>query len=199
MGKLIAKTAAYTLVAVIAAALILFGVVSLAAPSAMASFTDALGMDGACAAYSVAAAEKSGKTEDLAIAVERSYNSGRFEAAASCGEELLARDDFAQYCSSRNEEEADNPLLGDTAQYLTGIVAVSQYRTGAGGLDTAFGALGGSFPEKNAVVILADAAMALGDKEFCLQIVDRLSSVHPSEADKVYFVKFREGLETFCA
>ena len=85
MGKLIAKTAAYTLAAVIAAAFILFGVVSLAAPSAMASFTDALGMDGACAYYSVEAADRSGATDDLALAAERSYAAEHYEDAAACG------------------------------------------------------------------------------------------------------------------
>ena len=140
MGKLIAKTAAYTLAAVIAAALILFGVVSLAAPSAMASFTDALGMDGACACYSVEAADRSGATDDLALAAERSYAAEHYEDAAACGTRLLGAADFADYCASRDAATAGSSLIGGSyAQYAAGITASAQYYIGGEGGSSFYG------------------------------------------------------------
>lgn len=202
MGKLIAKTAAYTLAAVIAAALILFGVVSLAAPSAMASFTDALGMDGACAYYSVEAADRSGATDDLALAAERSYAAEHYEDAAVCGTRLLGAADFADYCALRDAATAGSSLIGGSyAQYAAGITASAQYYIGekAEALSTAMNALGGGFPQNNAVVYLVDAAQGNGDVSFCADILSALEGYSPSAEDEGEFTDFLAQLRGYCA
>ena len=89
MGKLIAKTALCTLSVLIGLALLVFGVVSLAAPSAMLAISDDLGMDKLSAAYSVDVCERTEKIEDLAEAVERNYNVSNYSECAKYGAKLL--------------------------------------------------------------------------------------------------------------
>ena len=149
MGKLIAKTAAITLACIIAVLLLLFGIFSLFVPSVMVSVTDALGMEGPCASYSVSVYKKTGKTEDLAPAVERSYLAGHYADAAEFGLKLLAAEDFSSYCLAEDESAgtASQVLRGTSLQYYTGITAVSLYFVSdERSVDTAFGAVEGSFP-----------------------------------------------------
>ena len=83
MGKLIAKTAGITLAAIVALALVLLGMFSWFAPGIMVTITENLGLEGACASYSISVYERSGEIDDLAVAVERCYNVGDYENAAS--------------------------------------------------------------------------------------------------------------------
>lgn len=199
MGKLIAKTAAVTIAAVIAAALILFGAVGLISPASLASFTDSLGMDGACAYYTVAAAERTGSAEDLALATERSYLVGHYEDAASCGERLLDDGGFAQYCAAQDAALAGDPSLAGTyEQYITGVVSSSMYFVGRkdAALERAMFCLGGAFPENNAVVYLGEAAVTAGDADFCSSIVARLNEYSlAEEGDASYLQEFIAYLE----
>lgn len=201
MGKLIAKTAAVTVAAVIAAALILFGAAGLIAPSSLASLTDSLGMDGACAYYSVAAAERSGTADDLAVAVERSYLSAHYADAVSCGEKLFVNDGFAQYCAAQDAAQAGKPSVAGTyEQYITGIVASSMYLGGDkdGALETAFSRLNGNFPENNAVVYLADVAIAEQDAVFCSEIKAKIDDfTFSAEDDLSYLQEFIAYLEKY--
>ncbi len=188
MHKLILKTALITLASVLALALLLFGVFSLFVPSVMVSLTDKLGMDGACARYSCAVYEKSGEVGDLALAVERSYNAQRYEDAAAYGAELLARDDFSDYCTAR--DGAQNGLTSSYAQYAAGITSVSQYLAGDGdaAVRTAFSACGNAFAAGNAAVYLIDAALGeQGDAAMCGVLLTKLqelsSQLSPSQAE----------------
>lgn len=202
MGKLIAKTAAITLACIIAAALLLFGIFSLFFPSVMMSLTDSLGMEGACASYTVSVYDKTGKTEDLALAVERSYLAGHYEDAAKYGVIFLDSEDFSAFCSKEDEKAGSSAqyLRGSSAQYYTGIVAVSLYEcSDAGAIDIAFAALGDAFPENNAVIYLATAAMEKEDTEFCRQILDRLDSLSPVSEDADKLADFQSALQEFCA
>lgn len=202
MGKLIAKTAAITLACIIAAALLLFGIFSLFFPSVMMSLTDSLGMEGPCASYTVSVYEKTGKTEDLALAVERSYLAEHYEDVAKYGILFLQSEDFSSFCleEDKNSGSSSQYLRGTSAQYYTGIVSVSLYNCAdERAIDTAFGALGNGFPENNAVIYLATAGMQKEDAEFCRQILDRLDSLSPVSEDMERFVQFQTALREFCA
>ena len=205
MGKLILKTALITLACIIALALLLFGVFSLFFPSVMVSVTGGLGMDGACASYSVSVYKHTDEIGDLALAVERSYYAERYGDAAEYGAVLLGRDDFPSYCSALDAADgklgtADSRVEGASDQYFAGIVSVSQYKQGAAAaIDTAFGALANnSFGKGNAVVFLTGVAMAQEDKDFCKEILYRLSSLHPTGEDAAYFKTFEDSLAAYC-
>lgn len=201
MGKLIAKTAVITLACIIAVLLLLFGIFSLFVPSVMVSVTDALGMEGPCASYSVSVYKKTGKTEDLAPAVERSYLAGHYADAAEFGLKLLAAEDFSSYCLAEDESAgtASQVLRGTSLQYYTGITAVSLYFVSdERSVDTAFGAVEDSFPEVNAVIYLAAAGMEREDTEFCRLILDRLEEARPT-GDIAAFDEFESALREFCS
>ena len=207
MGKLIAKTALITLACILALALLLFGVFSLFFPSVMVSITNGLGMDGACASYSVSVYKHTDDVNDLAIAVERSYYAERYGDAAEYGAILLQRDDFSAFCAACDQKNggeqgtAASRVKVESSQYFVGIVAASQYKTGiAAAMDTAFSALGNNqFSEGNAVVFLASVAMTSDDKEYCSDILWRLSSLHPTGEDYDYFKTFSDSLAAYCA
>ena len=205
LNKLILKTALITLACVLALALLLFGVFSLFVPSVMVSLTDKLGMESACARYSAAVYEKSGAIDDLAVAVERNYGAGRYEAAAEYGTELLQRDDFDSYSAARDADSLG--LTASYAQYAAGIVSVAQYYSGAAdaAVRTAFDACGIAFPQNNAVVYLIDAAMNVrADTAACRVLLTRLqelqSQLSPSAAeDSEYISVWIDQLNAFCA
>lgn len=206
LGKLIAKTALVTLACILALALLLFGVFSLFFPSVMVSVTNGLGMDSACASYSISVYKHTKDVGDLAVAVERNYYAEKYGDAAEYGSILINSEQFSDYCSAVDEKNggvqgsASSRIEGTSAQYFIGIVAVSQYREGiSAAIDTAFGALGNNAFEKgNAVVFLSSVAMASEDREFCSEILSRLSSLHPTGEDAAYFETFAQSLEEFC-
>ncbi len=202
MGKLVVKTAAITLACILAVALLLFGVFSLFFPSVMMELTDRMGMDGACASYSIAQYKKSKKVDDLAIAVERSYHAEHFEDAAVYGKIFLDSEEFSEYCGRLDAgmSSSEQEMLGDSAQYYAGITAVSQYYIHSElSIDTAFNALNDSFPAENAVVFLSFAAMGKEDKPFCVLILERLDKLRVPEEDTEYFAEFQTFLSGFCS
>ena len=161
MQKLVLKTALITLASVLVLALLVYGVLSLFVPSAMVSLTDKLGMDGACARYSVSVYEKTGDIDDLAAAVERSYGAERYGDAAEYGV-ILAGQKY------------------DYAQFAAGIVSVSLYYDGQtdAAVKVAFDAVGSSFPTGNAVIYLLSAACdAEKDADTCRILLTALQEL----------------------
>ncbi len=201
MGKLIIKTAAITLACIIVLALILFGVFSLFFPSVMVSVTDKLGMESACASYSVSQYKKSGTIEDLSVAVKRSYAAGHYEDSAFYGKILINDDGFTAFCDLADAQmsPAEEMIMGNIGYYYIGITVASQYYIGSDeAIDTAFGALGDSFTENNPVVYLVNAAKGREDKEFCGQVLERLNALDPREEDEKYFEDYKNALEEYC-
>ena len=204
LGKLVLKTAAATFSLLVALALILFGVVSLASPAAMMSFTDSLDMNGASAYYSVAVYDRTGEISDLAVAVEKSYDAGHYVDAAAYGEKLLNDSDFSAYCAARDEDTQGNAEIRSSyAQYAGGIVSSAQYYNGEGdkALNTAFDALADqTFPETNAVSLLTSAAINRDDVEFCENILARLENLTVENVqDQENLQSFILELQTYCA
>ena len=203
MYKVILKTALITLAAILVLALMLYGILSLFVPSAMVSLTDKLGMDGACARYSIAVYNKTEQIDDLAYAVERNYNAERYEQAAEYGILLLEHDEFAGYCAER---ESGMEKQNSYAQFASGIVSVSLYRTGdkEGALRVAFDAVATSFPTGNAVVyLLAVAYDEAQDKEMCGYILNSLQGLQDQfvsdSASYALIGSWIEALESFLA
>lgn len=204
MNKLILKTAAVTFSLLVALALILFGAVSLASPSAMQSFTESLGMEGLSAYYSVAVCDRTGEVGDIAAAVERSYSAGHYADAAEYGEILLAAEDFSAYCTLRDGDTEGNGVIRSSyAQYARGIVSSALYYVGEG--DKALGTAAlwlseaKSFPENNAMIYLTAAAMGRDDIAFCKKIVDVLDKLTVEDArEQENLSAFLSDLQIYC-
>ena len=181
MGKLIAKTAGITLACLIALLFILFGVFTIFFPSVMVEVTDFCGMDKAAARYAVSVYERSNGIDDLADVVERAYFTESWDTAADYGERLMARADYEEYCRGRDEADADSGLAA-YAQYISGIVAVSQYSIGEEdkALETAFALNSETFTRDNAAVTLAMTAVQREDTAFAARVLERLKSIEVS-------------------
>lgn len=198
MGKLIAKTAGITLAAIVALALVLLGMFSWFAPGIMVTITENLGLEGACASYSISVYERSGEIDDLAVAVERCYNVGDYENAASYGSELLSDEGFDDYCAKRDNEIASDDI-GDTDQYLIGIVAESLYRLGdadskSKALNLVCAAANNEFRQQSAIVYLGVVAAEQEDAAFCSQILSRLDGMQLDEDLDLDLKKFKDML-----
>ena len=199
MGKLIAKTAGITLAAIVALALVLLGMFSWFAPGIMVTITENLGLEGACASYSISVYERSGDIDDLAVAVERCYTVGDYENAASYGSKLLSDDGFEDYCA-RRDNEITSDYIGDTDQYLIGIVAESLYRLGdadskSKALNLVSAAANNEFRTNSAIVYLGTVAVEQGDAAFCSQILSRLDGMQLDEDLYPGLKTFREMLQ----
>ena len=203
MGKLILKTASVTLLCLVAVALILFGAVSLISPSAMMGLTDSLAMEGMSAYYSVAVYERTGAVGDLASAVERSFDAEHFDDAAKYGKLLLTSEGFSDYCAERDADtQGIDSVLGEYAQYAAGLVSSAQYYIGEkdSAIETALGAVGETFPQNNAAVYLATAAMDREDKDFCRQMLGSLEELNFSGTqDQARLSDFVVMLKGYCA
>lgn len=202
MGKLVLKTAAATVSFLVAFALILFGVISLASPAAMMSFTDSLDMEGASAYYSVAVYNRTGAIDDLSVAVERSYNAAHYGDSANYGNELLNSKDFSAYCEARDKADGvSDKVSSGYRQYAYGIVSNSLYFEGDkdGALNLALAALDNSFPSpSNAVTNLSVVVMDHDDKEFCKEIIAGLNFRCTDESEQREMEKFLSELQSFC-
>ena len=135
-------------------------------------------------AYELVAQNKhKGASEDLAVAVSRSYEAGYSDAAAEYGAILRKDPGYGDYCAQRDAETdftgALGGLLGTAEQFFAGITAESQYRSGDAdaALETAFDSLGESFDTADAVTYVAGAAIEADDASFCGQILSRLDGV----------------------
>ena len=195
MGKLIAKTAGITLAAIVALALVLLGMFSWFAPGIMVTITENLGLEGACASYSISVYERSGDIDDLAVAVARCYNVGDYENAASYGSKLLSDEGFDDYCAKRDNEIASDDI-GDTDQYLIGIVAESLYRTNQkeNALNLVCAAANNEFRQQSAIVYLGVVAAEQEDAAFCSQILSRLDGMQLDEDLDLDLKKFKDML-----
>ena len=197
MGKLIAKTAFSTFALLIGIVLILFGVLSLAAPSIMISMADDLGLDRLAAAYSVSIYKRTDRISDLADAVERNYYIGEFSECAKYGDKLKSHDDYTAYCAFRDERDSSSEITGSRIgkydQYVSGLISVSNYKSNnkEKALATVLNALNGSFPKNNAAEYLAIVAIENQDSDFCETFANELRKLTPSSStEKISLSEF---------
>lgn len=203
MGKLIAKTAALTLACILAVLLVLFGVFSLFFPGVMVSLTDSLGLEGPCATYSISLYNRTGKADDLADALERSYAAEHYGDVAEYGVIFLNRVDFYDFCALRDESfsESDPDYeAGTYVQHVFGIVSVSLYKRGDAeeALSVAIEAMDENLPTTTAFGYLAVEAMAAEDREFCNTLLSVLEFQVDGDSHSA-LLELKHILEQFCA
>ena len=174
MKKLIIKTAAITFGVALVVMLMAFGICSFAVPQVMMQFTDYIGLEEASADYAYVAYQRSGEVEYIAHASEIAIRRSRDEVIILRLEEFMNDDQFAEYCSGADGEDAQP---GGYAQYIYGNYACALYRTGEKqeATDFAFSVNEESFPRNNAIVALVFEAISAKDKAQCAEISSRLS------------------------
>ena len=184
LGKLVAKTALFTLAGILALVLILFGVFTIFFPSVMVTVSDKLGMDKVCTYYAVSVYNRSNDISDLADVVERGYQSHSWGTVSKYGKKLINRKDFGEFCDLKDIEAENGEegalIAGTYDQYIVGLIAEAMYRQNdeENALDTAFYLNREVFPANNAVVSLSLIVMNEGDVAFAERIYEELNTLY---------------------
>lgn len=125
MTKLVLKTVAITLVAVLGACLITFGSLALFAPVSLARMFDGLGMYKSSIHYYEKQYGKSESIEDLAVLVLKIDNEKDSVKAEKYLEIMVQHPDYSTYCETASEDDAfSNLSLSEfyNAKYAVALV-----------------------------------------------------------------------------
>lgn len=165
-------------------------------PSTMMEITYDLGMDASSIRYAERAYDWSGDEYFMAYAIEVAIGSGNTKKIESCGEQLIADDDFAAYYAKRNEKLPDEVDM-TYEQYVYGQVCVAKYKNGKkeDAVNKAFDWTGTkSFPKNNAVIAVLYSALSKRDADTINLIkgkmeqlqTEALSQDEKAEFDRVF-------------
>lgn len=128
MTKLVLKTVAITLVAVLSACLVTFGSLALFAPKSVANFFDGLGMYKPAIHYYEKQYGKSQNIEDLAVLILKL--DGEKDSVKTEGylKAMVEHQDYSNYCNKLDTENSSTALSTD--EFYRGKFAVSLVRNG---------------------------------------------------------------------
>lgn len=185
MDKIVLRTLLSTLLAILILVSALACLLCLAFPSTMMEMTYQLGMDGESIKYAMRSYDRSGSVEYVAFATETAIGADMDNRVEECGLQLIADDEFAEYCIRRNENLDTTKITYE--QYVYGQVSVAQYRLDKkpDALDTAFAGVGNTFPQNNAVVGLLITAITAEDGAMVADIKTRMQALQDSVTDTV--------------
>ncbi len=194
MNNIIVKTALKTLLALIIAAILAFGVASLGFPAQMATLFENMRAYNFAAGYASLAYNYSGRTEDLARCVDDSILAEDHTNIINYGGELVARDDFSEYAAERTASERENLPEGLKDKYdyynvIYGNIARAKYESGDkdGALATAKESMEqlSGFPVNNALAALAVTAHS--DKPFAEELYNAVREITPTSDQLAYY------------
>lgn len=184
--KLVIKTAALTLAAIVASVVFILLLLSFTAPAAMAKFTGDIGMYNQCAFYdSLAYADGDGKIEYIVDAMNCSVRTENHKKVIRYGTALIADERFEEYCTAQEQWEEENfgKMLESYNQYVYGVISVSYYYDGQTreAIELALSINRTSFEKYNAVTDLVRAVIVTtgesGDKTFAREILADLTAL----------------------
>lgn len=127
MGKLVLKTVAITLAAVLSVCMILFGTLAIFAPAKVANFFDKFGFYGPTVHYYEKQYGKSGEIEDLAVLILKIDDESDSAKEKKYVEEMINRADYSDYCVSVDNSNELSKIK--TKEYYAGKYATSLVRT----------------------------------------------------------------------
>lgn len=186
MMKLVLKTAAITLSAIVFSIVAVLFLLSFTAPAAMAKFTVDIGLYDQCAFFdSIAYADGEGKIDYIAEAFACSARTENYKKIIKYGNLFIADDGFADYCTAKEEWEKENygEMKESYAQYVYGSISVAYYHNGeeSEALELAMSVNKNKFDKYNAITDLVREVILstgnTGDKTFAREILHRLETL----------------------
>ena len=198
VDKVIWRSILSTLLAIVILLTILSCLLCWVFPSTMMDLTYKLGMNGESVKYAMRAYNQTGSVAYVAFATETAIVADNDKNVEECGLKLIADDEFAVYCAKRNEKLDTSNITYE--QYVYGMVSTSQYRQGkkSQAQETAFVAVGNTFPKNNAVVGLLTTAIGVNDLVTVAEIKVQLQALQPNvteTADSAYLVEILQLCE----
>ncbi len=188
MKKLILKTALITFASAILILVIVFGSLSIWAPSIMCEFTASIGLKGLSGGFAYSAYEATGEIDYLAYACTVASD-GKEAITVERYEKLFEEEGFLQYCAAQDELQRGNFAglpMGSYAQYCYGNYACALYREGeaSGAIAFVFTALEGRFEESNCAISLSLAIVQANDKTNATQMKTQLEAYSVASEDE---------------
>ena len=184
MKKTVLKTATYTLVFALACIGLVFSMLSLCAPMTMSDAYFKTGSNRLSAKYAVIGAERSGKVDDYATAVERLAVAGSYGDVLKLGSVLLSHKGFTIYADYRDKQALEGQVAptGKYADYVVTLMVTALYRMGDGDRAIAFAEEidGDGYAVRKELTFLA---VTSGDKAFMQKVLDSLLANPASSAE----------------
>ncbi len=194
MKKIIAKTALKTLLALLIAAIIAFGVASLGFPAQMATLFENMRAYNFASGYAGLAYVYAENTPNLARCLDDSILAGDNFNVVNYGDKLVQREDFTEYAAKRTQDEREK-LPEDLRQsydyynIVYGNLACAKYAEGDkdGAMDTANASMEKleGFPVNNALAALALASRE--DKPFAERVYTAIKAIEPTAEQQNYY------------
>ena len=165
VDKVILRAALSTLAATVILFACMLGGLCLFYPSTMMNITYDLGMDASAVHHATRAYKRLDDVSYIAFATEVSIGMEDYEKIKTCGWQFIEDDGFGTYCQEKNAELPEG-AVGTYEQYIYGQVCCAEYRVGdkTKAVEEAFGAIGTTFPQNNAVVAVMLVALRAEDE-----------------------------------
>lgn len=196
MNNVITRTALKTLLVLIIAAILAFGVASLGFPAQMATLFENMRAYGFATGYAGLAYSYSGTVENLSRCVDDSILAGDHINIVNYGEQLVGREDFIDYAAERTQRERENlpEELKQSYNYYNIVysnLVCAKYDNGDkdGALTTANESMKhlGGFPVNNALAALAIRAKQRADSVFAEKIYSAVKAITPDADQREYY------------
>ena len=162
----------------------------------MMHITYDLGLDGASIRYAKRAYDYTSDVAFIAFATEVAIGVNDYAQIETCGEELIADEDFNAHCAQKNALIASD---GGYEQYVFAQVCVAKYRQGekTEAIDKAFALVASGFPKNNAVAAVLLTARSQGDVDTVRTVKEKMNKMNAdafSASDQAYFKALLEAL-----
>ena len=189
VDKVILRAALSTLAAIAALLAVMLLALCFIFPSTMMHITYDLGLDGASIRYAKRAYDYTSDVAFIAFATEVAIGVNDYAQIETCGEELIADEDFNAHCAQKNALIASD---GGYEQYVFAQVCVAKYRQGekTEAIDKAFELVGGGFPKNNAVAAVLLTALSQEDSDAVNAVKEKMNQMDAgafSASDREYY------------
>ena len=185
VDKVIVRAFLSTLAAIVILFAFMVGALCLIYPQTMMNITYDMGMERASIFFAEESYDRSNDGYYIQFATEVAIGEENYEKISSCGEMLIADDEFSTLCAGENDAAAYE-------QFIYGQVCVAKYELGKHeeAVNCAFKWVQeDSFPRNNAIVAVLITALTNKDTETVMMIKGKMEekSASISETDSAYF------------
>lgn len=203
--KIVIRSFLNTLLAIFILLAFMFGVLVVAYPETMMHVSYDMGMEKPSIWFAERAYKRHDKIDTIAFATTVAIEEGINDKIVSCGNKMIADEEFTDYCEAKNEENRNKygnqsvdgilivDILGSYDQYVYAQICLAQYRAGDadGAVERAI-ELTVDFPRNNAIACLLLEADSDGDEDFVESLLVEMGSLNQDEWDEDDKAYYRE-------
>ena len=200
--KIILRSFLSALMAIVILLVFMVGMLVGCFPETMINVSYDMGMEKASVWFAERSYKRHDKIETIAFATTVAIEEGMYAKIISCGDLMIADEEFEEYCLSKDEENyakygdqtingiAIIEILGSYDQYVYAQICVAQYKMGDGeGAVERAKDLTVGFPRNNALACLFLQASSDGDEvlaQSLLGVIEGMNDEAWDDGDKDY-------------